>query len=363
MNSIHIFLHKKSRVLVSMLLPIIAMSLLPLTISAKHTEIIEYANGDIYKGETLNGMRYGKGKLTCKDGTTYEGEWINDDIRHGKLTYKNTGYYEGYFRNMQLDGYGVRHYPDKTVSGMWKENNRHGIVEEKEKGGKSNLVFYRNGVKMDNINVTEGEYVMGIDLSAWQKDVVWQDLYLCGTTEPDYRLPKSLTGDIVPIEFVIMKATEGGDHVDNMLSTHRDNAERHNYRKGYYHFYNTTASATANAENYIRNVTLEKGDFPPILDIEKDNVPVDSLTKWIKIVEKHFKKKPIIYTNERYYKKYVEGTKLAKYPLWYSRYGRRDIVRNAHIFQFTDQGLVDGVRDHVVDINEFRRGDLAKFLK
>ncbi len=363
MNIAYNFLHNKSRILAALLLAIIATAYLPLPTLAKHKEIIEYANGDVYTGETLNGMRHGKGKLKCKDGKTYEGDWINDDIRYGKLTYKNTGYYEGYFRNMQLDGYGVRHYPDKTVTGMWKDNNRHGIVEEKEKGKKSRLVFYRNGVKMENINVTEGEYVMGLDLSAWQKDVIWQDLYLCGTNEPDYRLPKSLVGDIVPIEFVIMKATEGGDHVDKMLPIHRDNAERHNYRKGYYHFYNTTASATANAENYIRNVTLEKGDFPPILDIEKDNVPVDSLVKWIKIVEKHFKKKPMIYTNERYYKMYVEGTKLAKYPLWYSRYGRRDIVRNAHIFQFTDQGKVDGVRDHVVDINEFRRGDLTKFLK
>lgn len=108
---------------------------------------------------------------------------------------------------------------------------------------------------------------------------------------------------------------------------------------------------------------FEKGDFPPILDIEKDGVPVDSLVKWMKIVEKHYGRKPMVYTNERYYKKYVKGTKLAKYPLWYSRFGQRAIDRDCHILQFTEKGLIDGVRNHVVDINEFRRGDLYKFLK
>ncbi len=67
---------------------------------ASDKDKIEYENGDVYKGETLNGMRNGKGKLTCADGKVYEGEWVNDEIRYGKLTYKNTGYYEGYFRNM-----------------------------------------------------------------------------------------------------------------------------------------------------------------------------------------------------------------------------------------------------------------------
>lgn len=322
---------------------------------------IEYANGDKYKGETLNGKRSGNGKLTCADGRVFEGEWVNDDLRYGKLTYKSTGHYEGFFRNLKLDGYGTRYYPDKTVKGMWKDDNRHGIVTETDKKGRSSTTFYRNGVKMDGISVVKGEYVMGIDLSNYQQNVVWQDLYLAGDTEPDYRLPRSLQSNVRPVEFVILKATEGGNHVDKMYLTHRDNAERHNYRKGYYHFYNTTASATANAQNYINNVTLDKGDFPPILDIEKDGVAVDSLVKWMKIVEKHYKRKPMIYTNERYYKKYVEGTKLAKYPLWYSRFGQRAIDRNAHILQFTEKGLIDGVKNHVVDINEFRRGDLYKF--
>lgn len=324
---------------------------------------IDYPNGDHYKGETINGKRIGKGKLTCADGKVYEGIWVDDDLRHGKLTYKKTGHYEGFFRNLQLDGYGTRYYPDKKVTGLWKENNRHGIVTETDKHGHSSTSLYKNGVKLDGINVGKSDYVMGIDLSNYQQNVVWQDLYLAGDSAPDYRLPRNLKGKVTPIEFVIMKATEGGNHVDKSYLTHRDNAERHNYRKGYYHFYNTTASATANAYNYINNVTLDKGDFPPILDIEKDGVPADSLLKWIKIIEKHYKRKPMIYTNERYYKKYVEGTKLEKYPLWYSRFGQRVIDRNAHILQFTEKGLVDGVRNHVVDINEFRRGDLHKFLK
>lgn len=327
----------------------------------KHTE--KYTNGDVYTGGWRNGMRNGNGKLKCADGRIFEGEWVNDDLRYGKLTYKNTGYYEGYFRNLKLDGYGERHYPDKTVKGFWKNDNRHGIVTETDSKGKKQTAFYRKGIKMENIKVKRRERAYGLDLSAYQENVVWQDLFICGNEGPDYRLPYSLTGNVTPLEFVIMKATEGGDHVDRMLKVHRDNAERHNFVKGYYHFYNTTASATANAANYIRNVKLEKGDFPPILDIEKDGVPVDSLVKWLKIVERHYGKQPMIYTNERYYKKYVEGTKLAKYPLWYSRFGRKDIDRGCHILQFTEDAVIDGVKNHKVDLNEFRRNDLDHFIR
>ena len=39
-----------------------------------HTK--HYANGDVYTGEFLYGLRTGKGKLVQKDGTVYEGEWF-----------------------------------------------------------------------------------------------------------------------------------------------------------------------------------------------------------------------------------------------------------------------------------------------
>lgn len=47
------------------------------------------AEGHKYEGETLNGMKHGKGKLLFEDGAFYEGEFENDAINgHGVLYYR-----------------------------------------------------------------------------------------------------------------------------------------------------------------------------------------------------------------------------------------------------------------------------------
>ena len=74
---------------------------------------ITYENGDIYKGETKNGIRTGKGtiyfsKNNDKNRVKYEGEWKNDLINgKGKMFWNNGDIYEGSFLNDQKDGKGI----------------------------------------------------------------------------------------------------------------------------------------------------------------------------------------------------------------------------------------------------------------
>lgn len=324
---------------------------------------MKYLNGDEYEGHWIAGLRSGQGKLKTASGLVYEGEWINDDLRYGKLKYKTMGEYEGFFKNLKLHGYGIRRYPDKTVEGCWNNDNREGIVIETDNKGKVSYSFYRQGVKT-GLTVSKSGPQKGIDISRYQSDILWPSLYFYEDgTEPDYRLNGAVSGRISPVEFVIIKATEGGDHKDMMMDLHAENAERFGYSRGFYHFYNKTSSAESNASNYISNVKLDKGDLPPILDIEVEGVKVEDLLEWLKKIEKHYGRKPLIYTNERFYKMYVEGTPLAKYPLWYARYGRKDIDRGAKIFQFTESGLLDGIIGHTVDINLIPRGTLRDLIK
>lgn len=324
---------------------------------------MKYLNGDEYEGHWIGGLRSGQGKLKTASGLVYEGEWINDDLRYGKLKYKTMGEYEGFFKNLKLHGYGIRRYPDKTVEGCWNNDNREGIVIETDNKGKVSYSFYRQGVKT-GLTVSKSGPQKGIDISRYQSDIQWPSLYFYEDgTEPDYRLNGAVSGRVSPVEFVIIKATEGGDHKDMMMDLHAENAERFGYSRGFYHFYNKTSSAESNAANYISNVKLDKGDLPPILDIEVEGVKVEDLLEWLKKIEKHYGRKPLIYTNERFYKMYVEGTPLAKYPLWYARYGRKDIDRGAKIFQFTESGLLDGIIGHTVDINLIPRGTLLDLIK
>lgn len=323
-----------------------------------------YLNGDTYEGEWRDGKREGKGTLRTSSGVVYEGDWTGDDLRYGKVKYRTMGTYEGYLQGLKLHGYGVRRYPDgRIIEGRWNGDNREGIVKETAANGKVSHALYKNGVKT-GLSVTTATRPKGIDISRYQSNILWPSLYFYEDgTEPDYRLNGATSGRVSPVEFVIIKATEGGDHRDPMMDRHTDNARRFNYPRGFYHFYNKTSSAEANAANYIANVRLEKTDLPPILDIEVEGVDVKDLLHWVKKIEKHYGRKPFIYTNEQFYKMYVKGTGLEKYPLWYSRFGRKDIDRGASLFQFTESGKLDGVIGHTVDINVIPRGTLKDLIR
>lgn len=322
-----------------------------------------YLNGDVYDGEWVEGRRHGHGRLKTAGGDVYEGQWIDDALVKGKAEYKNVGSYEGWFTAMLPDGYGVRRQGGHTVEGRWKLGVPDGIMKDTPRKGEPLYSLYRDGVPTA-LTVNFDLPQMGIDISRYQPDIDWPKLYLYdGAVLDDYRTRGAEIGSVRPVEFVIIKATEGGDHADPMMDTHAQSALRHNYSRGFYHFYNTTASATANAANFISRVELADNDLPPILDIEVPGEQVDSLVKWMQLIETHYGRKPMIYTNERYYKQYVEGTALEKYPLWYARYGRRDIDRGAPMLQFTENGRIDGVRGHAVDINEMRRGTVADLVR
>ncbi|MDE6134239.1 MAG: hypothetical protein K2F79_01525, partial [Muribaculaceae bacterium] len=114
---------------------------------------------------------------------------------------------------------------------------------------------------------------------------------------------------------------------------------------------------------------LEPGDFPPILDLEiskktmaRDHAKIVRLAKeWLRIIEKHYGVKPIIYTYENYYKDYLHGHGFDSYDFWIARYGKKPSARHWEIWQFTDKGVCSGI-NHAVDIDLFR-GDYSDLLK
>jgi hypothetical protein len=68
-----------------------------------------YANGDVFEGEFLHGMKQGMGKYTYNSGDVYEGDFSNSKM-HGKGTfsYKNNGSeYTGEFKNGAPHGMGL----------------------------------------------------------------------------------------------------------------------------------------------------------------------------------------------------------------------------------------------------------------
>lgn len=188
--------------------------------------------------------------------------------------------------------------------------------------------------------------IHGIDVSRYQKNIGWQ-------------LVKEMQVDGISVSFVFIKATEGIGGVDEKFRRNWTQAKKQNISRGAYHFFVAGKSGRLQAENFIKTVSLKKGDLPPVLDIEQTyGTPKEELQNqledWIRIVEKKYGVQPIIYTNVSFYETYIAG-KFDGYPLWVAHYLQRErprINRKWHFWQHSETGRVNGI-DALVDFNVF----------
>ena len=197
--------------------------------------------------------------------------------------------------------------------------------------------------------------IHGIDVSRYQKTIGW-------------KLIKEMEVENIRIGFAFMKATEGVSGIDGQFRRNWIQAKKADLPRGAYHFFIASKSGKAQAENFIENVKLQKGDLPPVLDIEQVNgASVTDLQQrvadWLLVVEKKYNVKPIIYTNADFYETFLAG-RFDDYPLWVAHYLVKDkprIKRKWHFWQHSEKGRANGI-DAFVDFNVFN-GDSADFKK
>ena len=212
------------------------------------------------------------------------------------------------------------------------------------------------GMKGYGVCMPAGYSMHGIDVSHYQGDINWK------------RLEQTRQGKF-PVEFIFMKATEGGDFSDDKFVANFDSAKAHGFVRGAYHFYNPKTDANKQADFFIRSVKLEPGDLPPVLDIEKKSKDVKKLQQdlkiWLRKIENHYGVKPIIYASYRFKTKYLNDSIFDTYPYWIAHY-YVDSVRYQgewKFWQHTDVGTLPGI-DEKVDLNVFNgtSADLQKML-
>ncbi len=187
--------------------------------------------------------------------------------------------------------------------------------------------------------------VHGIDVSHHQGTINWKAVK--ATEKQEY-----------PISFVFMKATEGGDYKDRRFAENFRQAREVGLIRGAYHFYNPNSDPIRQADFYISQVKLEKGDLAPVLDIERkprDKAKLQAdLVKFLNRLEQHYGVKPIIYTSYKYRARYLDAPEFAKYPLWIAHYYVDSLSYEGpwQFWQHTDYGTVPGI-DESVDLNVF----------
>ena len=212
------------------------------------------------------------------------------------------------------------------------------------------------GMKGYGVCMPAGYSMHGIDVSHYQGDINWK------------MLEQTRQGKF-PVQFIFMKATEGGDFSDDKFVANFDSAKAHGFVRGAYHFYNPKTDANKQADFFIRSVKLEPGDLPPVLDIEKKSKDVKKLQQdlkiWLRKIESHYGVKPIIYASYRFKTKYLNDSIFDTYPYWIAHY-YVDSVRYQgewKFWQHTDVGTLPGI-DEKVDLNVFNgtSADLQKML-
>ena len=181
----------------------------------------------------------------------------------------------------------------------------------------------------------EGKAV-GIDVSEYQGKISWSYV---DTIENQY-----------PLHFVFIRATAGNDAVDRRFKRNWEGAKKNKMIRGAYHYYRPNENSLEQAALFIKTVRLQKGDLPPVLDIEKlpKNQSMTNLKKglrrWLQAIENHYKVKPIIYTGEKYYDDFLKE-EFSDYLFWIANYNfyREEIQDDWLFWQFTERADVPGI--------------------
>lgn len=206
--------------------------------------------------------------------------------------------------------------------------------------------------------VPKGPYCYGIDISHYQNGIAWDSLMVLTDASRRTIRSKIKAKDIKPVSFVFIKATEGCSMHDKNFRRHWKDAEKHGLRKGAYHFFRSSKSPELQARNFIRTVgKIAHDDLPPVLDIETIHSGCSHKTlneralKWLTAVEKHYGRKPIVYSSAYFIKDILSEEIKRNYHIWVAHY-ETDMpgCDRWNIWQFTDNAVVYGI-DGFTDLN------------
>ena len=215
------------------------------------------------------------------------------------------------------------------------------------------------GLKKVKINTlfADNYPVQGVDVSHYQGDIAWEVLQMQN------------------IDFAYIKATEGSSHVDEKFEENWKNASKTSLKIGAYHFFSFDSEGETQAENYIRTVGNLEGKLLPVIDVEyygdKSKNPPDKekvikeLKDMCACLELEYGVKPMLYTTNKVYHKYLKGEfDFEEYPLWIRDvYFTPDITIQDEwtLWQYSDTSILGGYSgsEKYIDVNVFN-GDLVE---
>jgi lysozyme len=186
--------------------------------------------------------------------------------------------------------------------------------------------------------------VHGIDVSKYQGDIDWNTVKTSG------------------VKFAWIKATEGGDYVDEKFAQNWYGAKAAGVPRGAYHFAYWCRPAEDQAAWFVANVPNDPTALPPVLDVEWNSasrtcprhVSREEALATIKTIldamQRTYGKQPIIYTSIDFYHDVLEG-ELTGYPMWVRSVKDYPAVKYGDLhwnfWQHTEEGQIPGINGYV----------------
>ena len=204
--------------------------------------------------------------------------------------------------------------------------------------------------------VPEGHYQFCLDISHHNSaDIVWDSLAVVIDTDRKTRREIEDGKEIKKISWVVIKATEGAGMKDKRFDEFWEKAGASPIRRGAYHFFRTSIDPSKQADNFIKTVgTLRHNDLPPVLDLEVMHKGCtrkelnDKALTCLKKVEKHYGRKPVVYTPDSYARDILSKEIKEGYTIWVAHYGvDAPDYNDWKLWQFTDKAVVHGIKGKV----------------
>ena len=190
-------------------------------------------------------------------------------------------------------------------------------------------------------------------MSHYQRDIWWETL-----------------GNNNHMSYVYFKATEGKETQDATYKRNIELAHRYGLKVGSYHFYHANVPQQLQLHNFMSQCRPGDQDLIPMIDIETTNgLPTeefcDSLFKFLDMVERAYKQRPLLYTGANFYNKHL-AEKVDRYLVMIAQYTPEEpkLVdeRDITLWQYTGKGSLNGVRGHV-DKSRFMGNHTLRELK
>ncbi len=160
---------------------------------------------------------------------------------------------------------------------------------------------------------------------------------------------------VADVDFVYVKATEGGDHRDTRFAENFAGARRAGLPRGAYHFFTFCRPGRAQADNFTAVVPTD-AELPVAVDLEFGGNCArrpswvelrDELRAFVGAIEAHYGEPPVLYVTEELLEQYPVDT--LGLPIWI-RSIYTEPKRTWSLWQYHCRARVDGI-EGPVDLN------------